>query len=140
MAKKLLGSKIRFTVYDTFFVPAIDKIPALHILDKMPRGTETPQSLYFYVYPDGKEFELIIGDWYGDRSTIEICSCKTYKYGDFDAQIHVLFQQLMRFLLARYPDDEYTRDLLEFIVDENPELKDKQFYKIEDNFSEFKEE
>ncbi len=127
--RKCIGTKIKGFVYDTFIIPAINNIDAIELLDMMPKGSETPQAIYFMMSPRGSNYwDLEIRDWYGERSTIEICSIQTSQYTSLPQAIKWLFRDMMTFLMARYTDDEYTCKMLDFIIEKNPELKEKQFY------------
>lgn len=128
MKRKVIGTKIKGFVYDTFIVQAIETMNSMELLDKMPKGNGTPQAIYFHMYPRGSYWSLTISDWFGDRSTIEICSIDTSQYISLDQGIKWLFRDMMTFLMARYADDEYTCDMLDWIIERNPELKQKQFY------------
>lgn len=131
--KKITGSDVVGFVYDTYLSDAIMKIDPILLLDNMPDGCNTPQAIYFQMSPfcrtDGQKWSLSIMDWFGDRSTIEICKVKTTKYTALPEAIRFLFRDMMRFLLARYPDDDYTCRMVNLIIDQNPELKEKTFYK-----------
>ena len=130
--RKSIGDKMKGFVFDTFIVPAIENMEPMELLDAMPNGDNTPQAIYFtmssHTKRSGEHWNLEIRDWFGDRSTIEICSIQTTQYTSLPQAIKWLFRDMMTFLMARYPNDEYTCRMLDFIIEKNPELKEKQFY------------
>lgn len=134
--KRLLGSKMKNYVWDSIMCKYVDNINPLDIMEMFPHGKETGQALYFAMHPCGNYWHLYINDWYGDRSTITIVEQNTSQYTDIAQAVKWLFRDMVTWLLARYPNDDYTLNCIDFIVEKNPELKERQFYKNEENFEE----